>query len=285
MKLNNSWTKKQQQKKHRQISSDIGLEYDIFIKTTWEIIYHGDENEADCPYTIKFIETPEEILRKIPKLGNQNEIFVSNFKDYHHDFVDYQDVEPMISSKPFYGNLYSTIFNLRQLNALYISEAGLLNTLRKQIYVNAIGAMETYLEDVFIFLISNNDNYFKDFVRNFPKFNKQKIKLSSIFEEIEKLKEISIIELQNIVYHNLGRIKPMYEKSFNIKFPDIDYLSEAVITRHDIVHRDGKNKLNQNIKITPEKVDELLSEVVIFSNEVCRKLELNNNDWMKNADR
>lgn len=48
--------------------------------------------------------------------------------------------------------------------------------------------------------------------------------------------------LVEIVWHHLPRIKPMFRDALGVEFPKADALFQAVLVRHDIVHRNGKKK-------------------------------------------
>ena len=75
-------------------------------------------------------------------------------------------------------------------------------------------------------------------------------------------------ELLNIIYHDLDKVKSITETSFKIKFPDIAEASKLVKMRHDIVHRNGKNKKGEEIIVDKKKVTEAIDTIEASVSEV-----------------
>lgn len=275
MKLDNYWTREQLKKKNEVFASQIGVSYEILIQTEWDIIEHKNDNGFVHSFTIKFKNTSNEILAKIPNIKNYNEVFVSLFVDYDKDYVDYQDrYEPLISNKKTHLILYNQVFQLRQLNHLYIEDVGMLEIHKRQLFISGIGVLETFLLDTFISELDSSVIFLKKFIANYQPYKGKKISFNSIYTEFEKIEDTIKDDLKNIVFHNLGRIKPIYESTFEIEFPSIDKLSKHIIIRHDLVHRNGKQKDNHEIKIDENIINELLSDIMDFANKVNEKLSL-----------
>lgn len=70
--------------------------------------------------------------------------------------------------------------------------------------------------------------------------------------------------MNNIIYHNLGRVKAIYNNTINVDIGNIQERSKAVQIRHDIVHRNGKNKNGNNHAITKEDIIALADSVSSF---------------------
>ena len=54
--------------------------------------------------------------------------------------------------------------------------------------------------------------------------------------------------LRDIIYHNLPVIKNIYRSTLDIDLGDISNLMKCISIRHDIVHRNGKDK-DGNLRI------------------------------------
>lgn len=147
------------------------------------------------------------------------------------------------------------------------------------LYANIITILETYLSDIFINTIFQNTLYLRKFVETYPKFkpgensleNIQKFPLSKIFEYYDKINEIVTEEILGIIYHNLRTIKPMFKDTFNVEFPkEMANIYKAIAIRHDIVHRNGKTKMDKETKeqtehiINKSNISSLADEVVKF---------------------
>jgi hypothetical protein len=276
MKLDNYWTREQTKRKNKILASQLEISFDLLIQTEWDIIEYKNDDGYAHSFSIKFKNTKSEILKKIPNIDN-NEVFVSLFVDYDEDFVDYQDkYENLISFHEPHGILYSQIFNLRQLNHLYIEDYGMLQIQKRQIFISGIGVLEIFLLDTFISVMDSDVKYLKKFISNYIPFREKKINFNSIYVEFENIQETVKNELFNIIFHNLGRIKPIFESTFGIDFPSIKKMSKYINIRHDLVHRNGKQKDGNELNINENNVNELLSEIMNFANEITKKLNLDN---------
>ncbi|WP_446354060.1 hypothetical protein [Coleofasciculus sp. A1-SPW-01] len=65
----------------------------------------------------------------------------------------------------------------------------------------------------------------------------------------------------------------MYKSTLDISFPDFSIIQKYIITRHDLVHRNGKTKERKEIVIDEAIVDEVVCRIESFVNEIDRKLK------------
>ncbi|MCP4108395.1 MAG: hypothetical protein GY749_23100 [Desulfobacteraceae bacterium] len=144
--------------------------------------------------------------------------------------------------------------------------------IRKMIFPGLIACLEDYLFTTLKQLILNNEECFKKFVKNYPKFQNDKIQLCNIFEKVDSLSFLVTKELSEIIYHNLPKVKNIYEKSTWIEFPKIDDLKEAIKIRHNIVHRNGRTKEGEKNIITRKAVNDLIKSIRLFVDEMEEKL-------------
>ena len=82
----------------------------------------------------------------------------------------------------------------------------------------------------------------KKFIENCIEFQKRKFALSDIYNRLGLLRNEILSYLQDLLYHNLYVIGGLYRDCLGIELGDLSDLSKAVQIRHDIVHRNGKNK-------------------------------------------
>lgn len=125
------------------------------------------------------------------------------------------------------------------------------------LYAKIITNIETYLGDTLKSIVLNDDTYLRKFVCEYNPYKKADFKLCDIFDKYDRIRDIVKQSLDKILYHNLWQIKQIYLKILSVDFGDISLLSKAVVIRHDIVHRNGKDKDGNVHGITKDKVIEL----------------------------
>lgn len=141
--------------------------------------------------------------------------------------------------------------------------------LYRLLYWAVIISLETYLYEALRFnVFDTNDGKIKKFVENFQDFSKKKIIYKDIFSEYEQIWETVDQKLHELLYHNLPKIKCIYKDTFNIDFPDIWSLMKAIKKRHDIFHRNWKDPRWQLIDINSADINNLISEVKSFVNQI-----------------
>lgn len=141
------------------------------------------------------------------------------------------------------------------------------------LFVNVITALETFLSDAFILKVMGDREYFKAFVKSTPDFQKEKIPLSDVLEAAEAIESTVKTHLLEVVWHNLDRVSKMYQSTLGVKFPkDLGDVYRAILKRHDIVHRNGKNKDGEVIQIEKGDVSKLIKDVEKLSEEIDMQL-------------
>ena len=145
--------------------------------------------------------------------------------------------------------------------------------LYKLLYANAITMMETYLGDTLKREVLKDEAGIRCFVENYEDFQKRQFKLSDLYNERDALPKLIRETLANILYHNLPKIKPIYKAVLNIDLGDIRDLYQAVLVRHDIVHRNGFDKEGNEHVITKEDVQQLQDKVKNLIEQVDSELE------------
>lgn len=80
--------------------------------------------------------------------------------------------------------------------------------------------------------------------------------------------------LNSILYHDLPKIKSIYKAYFKVDIGNIKELCRAVQIRHDIVHRNGKDKDGNELEITEEIVRKLLNDVNVMIQNIGNQLNI-----------
>lgn len=223
-------------------------------------------------------EVPEDLIDElVDELNGQCFEWAPTPKpeDYDNDFRD----EPEEGVVDFYGNFYKAIENVQTLLDANL-DAEPQQYLHRLLFVNVITAMETYLSDAFINTVMPDSELVQKLVETSPEFKKEKISLSEIFKSMATIEEQAIKYLSEISWHHLQRVKPMYKDTLNIDFPkDLGGIYKAVLTRHDIVHRNGKTTKNEEVKVDADDVNELIIAVQAFVKHINDAIVAMNNPW------
>jgi hypothetical protein len=188
------------------------------------------------------------------------------------DYDDYV-VDDIASITEFYQLFADAVLDIERLLDVGVPEPVQARYLQL-LYVNVISAMESYLSEAFISTTLADPEIFRTFIETTPEFQAEKISVSDIFKEQDGLKSKANEYLAKVAWHNLAKVRKMYQATFGIRFPeDIGNIYRAILIRHDLVHRNGKNRDGVQIQITREQVIELIRNVEHFIQEIDGRLE------------
>jgi hypothetical protein len=142
------------------------------------------------------------------------------------------------------------------------------------LYVNVITAIETYLSDAFISKVLEDKEILRKFVETNPEFKNQSFNLSDLFKKHDSIEQEVKSYLLGLMWHNIKKIKPMYKATLDVSFPaDLSSIFKAIVNRHDLVHRGGKNKDGELVVITVELLNALISDAENFINPINEQIE------------
>lgn len=158
---------------------------------------------------------------------------------------------------------------LDEIEALSVSTK---EYLYKQLYVGAITSLEAFLSSTLIQEVLSSETNKRIFVKKYLPFREQQIRLSSIYEQIDNIDSTIKQVLQGLLYHDLGKIKPIYRDVLEVDLGDIREIMKAVAIRHDIVHRSGKSKEGIIRIIEREDVYSLVEKVSMLISKVQMEL-------------
>lgn len=172
----------------------------------------------------------------------------------------------------YYHNFSDSILDVKRLSEADMDEP-VKHCFYRLLYANVITTMETYLSDAFINTVVPDGELMRTFIESTPEFKTEKIPLADVYKAAEVIEQRAKIYLADVVWHNLGRIRPMYISVLGIEFGTaLPQIIRGILKRHDIVHRNGKTKSGEEILITKEDVKALISMVETFIKEIDEKL-------------
>ncbi|WP_182298905.1 leucine-rich repeat domain-containing protein [Cohnella cholangitidis] len=138
------------------------------------------------------------------------------------------------------------------------------STLNKMIYSNIITAMEAYLSDTFIGITMNDPGLIRRFIETSADFKKEKVEIQKVFEWIEDSANMVKSKLMDTTFHNIIKVKENYKNVLDVDFINEGALIHIINRRHDIVHRNGKDKEGNSFEITDEDIQSLISHVSVL---------------------
>lgn len=197
------------------------------------------------------------------------------YEDYIQDEIDeYSTVAPQFA----YFSFEQSLSDIRKA----ISELHLLSPEVQQVYVrllyaNAIGSMEAFLSSSLKQIIFTSPKYKRLFVETFKDFSNESLPLNKIFERMAELDTKIVKSLNELMYHNLAKIKGIYKSTLGVDFGDIKSICQKVEIRHHIVHRNGNDKDGNPVNIKLDDLTALVDEVEAFVNSI--KVQIDGIDY------
>jgi len=190
---------------------------------------------------------------------------------------DYEDdyLELILADNEYFKSFNDSIEHVNEILAADLGGAAQAH-LYGLLYTSVITAVETYLSDAFINIVLNDNAHLRTFVERNPEFAKKTFKLSEVFSKYERIKGEVKDYLLSQLWHNIKKIKPMYKATLDVSFPaELGPIIKAINIRHDLVHRNGKNKDGEQVVVTKEMIEELISEASMFINHINEQLDTN----------
>lgn len=133
-------------------------------------------------------------------------------------------------------------------------------TLHNMLYAQVVTAVEAYLAGIFIHTVVNSESLTRKLVETDPELANRRFSLKEIFTQWENLKILVARYLKDLIFHNIKKVKPMYQSVLDIDFGDVGWLFRAVLIRHDCVHRNGFDKEGNQNMIDRAAITELIQE-------------------------
>ena len=264
----------QQTKDDEKLAKILGITYDELLQLDHEIDTDESNDGLIYSYIVEFgDDAPAEILDKIKGLEDRKRVWIAPWEFENSDYYEEQ-YEATIDNKNPLGLFRVELESLKKINDIELEDKNLESILKRQVFIGAFGALETFLSDTFINLTINNETYFRNFIESYPEFRQRKFELREIFIEQGKLKETAKKIMLDVIYHDLPKVKAMYQATFKINFSELRPLIKLVHTRHDLVHRNGKTKDGHLVVIDKAIAADLLDKVSAFVKEISAELKI-----------
>lgn len=256
------------------LAPKLGISYVELCQLDYEIDSEDSADGVINKYLIKFNKnSPKSILEKIKGINKDLTVHMSPW-EFNDDYEYEEEYEAIVENSNYLHNFVREIENIKLLLEIEVDQESLKETLYRQLYSSIISTLETFLSSAFINLTVESDEYFQRFIKTNPEFKNQKFELHEIFDKYSSLEKIAQKVMLDTIYHNLPVVRNMFRDTFQIEFPDFSNIQKAVLTRHDLVHRNGFTKEGEKVIIDKEKITDLAEEVQEFVFQLSSKLKI-----------
>lgn len=158
------------------------------------------------------------------------------------------------------------------LDAIENLDGDIKSKLYQLLYANIISKLEAFLCDTIIKFVMKDDERKRHFLQTYEPLANQNFPMKCIYDKYKSLDIIIKRALTSIVYHDLKLVDKLYVNNTGITLNPCKEIKDAIAIRHDIVHRNGKDKEGNSCVISKDTVLELSNKVKDFIDDVDRRV-------------
>jgi hypothetical protein len=142
------------------------------------------------------------------------------------------------------------------------------------LFSHAITAMVTYLCDAFYQAIMQDDRLIERLMTTNAEFTERKYALSELIGWSGQIRQRVTKYLSEMMWHNLFKVRPMYDNVLGVKFPDsMDEAQRDIAIRHDCVHRNGRTKDHKHHRFLERDLIALFNRIGKFVTEIHEQVK------------
>lgn len=176
------------------------------------------------------------------------------------DYDEWLDFQHLVERSEPLKNLKMRIAQHKQLLALQ-QHPEAKNLCHLLVFSAAVGALEAFLWETVYYWIDNDRKALHDVITQIPVLRDQNIKLGDIVKESKTPKDHVKAYLRGIVWHQLDKVAPLFEKGLGIQLPSLKFFKSALDKRHHIVHRSGHDLEKNPVEVEPQELEALLNNI------------------------
>ncbi|MEX5748921.1 hypothetical protein [Massilia sp. X63] len=204
-------------------------------------------------------------------------------RDWEDDYFDALDVYVKNSKEP--RNVLETRLD-QIIEILSVQGTPQALTLLEQLsFSSAITAFESYLWETMSYAVESDPKSLQDIVTKHKAFSEQPMLLGDIYKKLDSIKDMVKAYLQNLVWHRFDVVAPLMAHGLRVKLPSFKPFIDAVIKRHDIVHRSGFSKTGEPITVSRAEIKTLIGTIRAFADELEHALSVRNYEDMYGTER
>lgn len=138
----------------------------------------------------------------------------------------------------------------------------LRDSLSKMLFSHTITLLETYLQDTMLEITARSPSAYKKFVEGYTPFSKENVTVRSVLlgsrnQFDNKVKDT----LNGLMWHNLVKVKPLFQL-VGVPSLEIGQMIKFISVRHDLVHRNGRNKKGDDVQVNDRLLYNCIDEAV-----------------------
>jgi len=145
---------------------------------------------------------------------------------------------------------------------------------RNLAFGSVITSLESFLWETVAYWVEDDETILVNIVTRLQAFRDQPLKLGQIFEKRETLKDDVKAYLQSLVWHQWNKVAPLFTLGLEIDIRGFQQFDDALIKRHDIIHRSGFTKTKEKVSIDVAEIEALCEQIIVFADEINKKLSL-----------
>lgn len=236
--------------------------------------------ECDSDYTIEVVATGGEKQVSIDGHPDVPVEFVDDtFEPYDMDYEDYlAQFEPVDPEDVFERSLY----DIEQILLSNSSGSPSRQALLRMLYLQYVVALEAYLSDRMISIIISDEYKLVALVGSLPGLRDQDTKFIDVAKKRTYALDTTKAYLQAFSFHAIDKVEKMFKAVLGVSlFENGDIEKEVVTminTRHDLVHRNGRNPAGKHTSLTGED----LTRAKELVRSVFTRVEAAYADYVKN---
>ncbi|NTG36983.1 hypothetical protein G6K91_22280 [Agrobacterium rhizogenes] len=241
---------------------------------------HVTCQECDTEYKVEVVATGGEKQAKIEDHPDVPVDFADDtFEPYDLDYEDYlAQFEPTNPEEVFEKSLYDIDEILISTPQASLSRQAFL----RMLYLQYVVALEAYLSDRMISIIISDEQKLVALVGSLPGLRDQETKFIEVAKKRSFAVDTTKAYLQAFSFHAIDKVEKMFKAVLGQSlFENGDIEKEVttmINTRHDLVHRNGRNPAGKQTSLTEQD----LKRAKELVRSVFTRVEKAYSDYIKN---
>jgi len=133
------------------------------------------------------------------------------------------------------------------------------------VFSSLISAFEAFLWETVSYWVENDERVLRGLVTKLPALKNEPLKLGEIYGEYEGLGMRVKGYLQNLIWHRWADVAQLFIYGFGFRPPSFGAFEDAILKRHDIVHRSGHDRNGDPVSISRDDVVALAQSIEDFA--------------------
>jgi predicted nucleic-acid-binding Zn-ribbon protein len=146
--------------------------------------------------------------------------------------------------------------------------------INRLVFSGAISSLEAYLGDTLINAVQEEAHIRNALLKNYNELGAISATATELADDPDVIMKRLIAKLRGYLYHNMQRVMALYQGAFAIHIvpskAERDVLFQAMLRRHDCVHRNGRNPEGEKLAVF---TDEYVREVIAAINAIVSRIE------------